>query len=428
MAKSLNRSLAIESTTLPNGLKVITESMPGARSISMGLWVRSGSRRETEAENGISHFIEHMLFKGTERRDAEAIARELDTIGGFSDAFTGKELVNYNAKVLEEHAGQAFDILSDMLLHPRFREDDMQKEKGVVLEEIKMDLDSPESQTHELFCKKYWKEDPLGWPILGSPKTVRGFDTSMLRDYWKRHYAPQNLLITAAGCVKHDAFVRMVEGTMGGLKKGRKLPSLPSVKVFPQIAQKTKPSLVQAQVCIGAPTYPMGHEKRFACYLLNTILGSGMSSRLFQNVRERQGLVYHISSDLTLYRDSGAMGVYAGTSPATLRRVIESVMSEFQRIKSEPAGDEELRRAKNNLKASVVLGMESTSSRMSNLARQEIYFGRFHDIDEVIDAIESVSAADVQSIANTFLRQENLALAVVGPSGTERFSRRDLTC
>jgi predicted Zn-dependent peptidase len=428
MAKTLNRSLAVETTVLPNGLKIITEAMPGAHSISMGFWLRSGSRREAEAENGISHFIEHMLFKGSERREAHEIARELDTLGGYSDAFTGKELVSYNAKVLAEHAPQAFDILSDMLLRPLFREEDVAKEKGVVLEEIKMDLDSPESQTHELFCKKFWKEDALGWPILGSPKNVRSFHPAMLRDYWQRHYIPSNMLITAAGKVKHAAFVKMVDAVMGGMEAGAELPELPEVTVFPQIAMKTKPSLEQAQLCIGAPSYPIAHQKRFACYLMNTILGGGMSSRLFQSVREEQGLVYHISSELTLYRDSGAMGIYAGTSPGTLGRVVSSVMKELRGMKDGPVSGEELRRSKENLKASVVLGLESTSSRMSNIARQELFFGRFTDMEEIVAAIEAVTVADVQEIANTFLTQENLALAIVAPPGTQKFTRRDLAC
>lgn len=428
MSKTLNRSLSVETTVLPNGLKIITESMPGARSMSLGFWLRSGSRRETAAENGISHFIEHMLFKGTERRSTQEIARELDTIGGYSDAFTGKEIVSFNAKVLDEHAGKAFEILSDMVLRPVFREDDLEKEKGVVLEEIKMDLDSAESQTHELFCKKFWKEDALGWPILGTPKTVKSFHPKMLREYWSRHYIPGNMLITAAGKVKHASFVKMVDSVMGSMPAGSPLPDLPEVKVFPQIAMKTKASLEQAQVCIAAPSYPMCHARRFGCYLLNTILGGGMSSRLFQNVRERQGLVYHISSELSLYRDSGAMAIYAGTSPASLRKVVGSVMEELRGIKNGPIADEELRRAKDNLKASVVLGLESSSSRMSNLARQEIFFGRFQDLDETVAAIEAVQISDIKDIANTFLKPENMALTIVGPAGTEKFNRRDLVC
>jgi len=428
MSKTLNRSFAVETTVLPNGLKIITESMPGARSISMGLWLRSGSRRETAEENGISHFIEHMLFKGTERRTTHGIARELDAIGGYSDAFTGKEIVSFNAKTLEEHAEQAFDILSDMMLRPLFQEDDLAKEKGVVLEEIKLDLDSAEAQTHELFCKKFWKEDALGWPILGTPKTVKSFHPKMLRDYWERHYAPGNMLITAAGKVKHAPFVKMVDRMMSGLKAGQPLPELPEVNVFPQIAMKTKASVEQAQVCIAAPSYPMGHAKRFGCYLLNTILGGGMSSRLFQNIRERHGLVYNISSELSLYRDTGAMAIYAGTSPATLRRVVNGVMDELRAMKNGPVSAEELRRSKDNLKASVVLGLESASSRMSNLARQDIFFGRFWDLDETIAAIEAVQISDIQEIANTFLKPENMALTVVGPARTEKFTRRDLAC
>lgn len=428
MAKLQKRADSISTTVLSNGLKIITESMPGARSVSMGLWIRSGSRREQAAESGISHFIEHMLFKGTEKRGTQEIARELDTIGGYSDAFTGKELVSYNAKVLEEHVPIAFDILSDMVMRPKFDATELQKEKGVVLEEIKMDLDNPESQTHELFCRKYWKEDALGWPILGTPKTVRSFTREMAVDYWGRHYVASNMLVTAAGKVNHDRFVKMIEATMGAMPKTKPLPALPRVNVFPQIALRDKASLEQVQMCIAAPTYPMGHERRFSCYIMNSILGNGMSSRLFQNIRERQGLAYHISSDLTLYRDSGAMAIYAGTSPSTLRRVVESVMQELRALKEGPITEEEMRRAKDNSKASVVLSLESTSSRMSNLARQDLFFGRFLDIEEIIERIEGVSAEDVRSIAQTFLKPEDLALTVVGPVAGQKFTRRDLVC
>jgi predicted Zn-dependent peptidase len=336
--------------------------------------------------------------------------------------------VSFNAKVLEEHVPKAFDILSDLMLRPLFREEDLAKEKGVILEEIKMDLDNPESQTHELFCRKFWKDDPLGWPILGTPKSVKSFTREMLVDYWKRHYIANNLIITAAGRVKHAEFVRMVEPVLGQLPKRKALPAMPAVHVYPQIAIKAKPSLEQVQLCLGAPTYPMGHERRFVCYLLNNILGAGMSSRLFQSVRERQGLVYHISSDLTLYRDSGAMGIYAGTSAGSLKRVVQSILEEIRGVKEGPITEEELRRAKDNLKGSVVLSLESTSSRMSNLARQDIFFGRFWDMDETIDAIERVTVPEVLEVANTFLKPENLALTVVGPVDGVKFQRRDLRC
>ncbi len=250
----------------------------------------------------------------------------------------------------------------------------------------------------------------------------------MLRDYWKRHYVAGNLLLTAAGRVDHARFAAMVEKQMGGMQKRKPLPDLPAVNVFPQIALKHKASLEQVQICMGAPSYPMAHEKRFACYLLNSILGSGMSSRLFQNVREKQGLVYHISSDLTLYRDSGVLGVFAGTSPGSMRRVVESVMHEFRSIKNGPVTAEELRRAKDNLKASIVLGLESTSSRMSNLARQDIFFGRFFDVEETIERVEAVTIPQVQEIAQTFLQPEKLALTIVGRLDGEKFTRKDLAC
>lgn len=418
----------VQTTTLPNGVKILTERMSHLRSVALGVWVRSGSRRETEAENGISHFMEHMVFKGTKNRNAEQIARAFDAIGGHMDAFTSREMVSYNAKVLDEHAPTAFDILSDLVLHPLFREEDVAKERGVVLEEIKMDADNVEYQTHELFCRNFWKGDPIGRSILGTSKTVKTFTSAMLWDYYRRVYIAPNILITAAGRLDHGEFVKMAEATFGRLPKRKALPSLPVAQTHPQISTKERSAFEQVHLCLGAPSFPMPHPKRFVAYTLNNILGGGMSSRLFQNIRERQGLCYSIMSELNSYRDTGCLGIYAGTSPDTLRRVIDSVRSELTRIKDERVTEEELRRSKDNLKGSIVLGLESTSSRMANLARQEMFFGCHSEIDEIIERIEAVNAVEVQEVANEFLQPAKMGLTVLGRLNGQRFGRKDLHC
>src|SRR5690242_20031782 len=290
MASTTSPVRDIEMTTLANGVRVITEAMPHVRSVSVGIWIGAGSRRESSEQNGISHFIEHMLFKGTTRRSAEAIARSVDSIGGNLDAFTAKELVCFNTKVLDEHLSQAFDVLADLVLHPSFREEDIEKEKGVILEEIKMDNDSPDYLVHEIFSSNFWKDHPLGKPILGTRETVKRFNRGMVRDYYDSVYMPSNLLITAAGNLDHDRLVNLARERFEALRKIEPDPVQPAPATHARISLRSKKDLEQVHVCLGVPSYPIPHSDRFTCYVLNTILGGGMSSRLFQNIRERQGL------------------------------------------------------------------------------------------------------------------------------------------
>jgi predicted Zn-dependent peptidase len=418
----------VQTTILPNGLKIMTERMAHLRSVALGVWVRSGSRRESEADNGISHFMEHMVFKGTKRRSAEQIARAFDSIGGHMDAFTSREMVCYNAKVIDAHAPAAFDIISDLVMNPLLRPEDMEKEKGVVLEEIKMDADNIEYQTHELFCRNFWKGDAIGRSILGTAKTVKAITPESLRAHFRGTYIAPNLLVTAAGRMEHEQIVKLAEATLGKLPKRKPLPTLPVAQTSPQISVKEKKSVEQVHLCLGAPSFPMPHPLRFVAYTLNNILGGGMSSRLFQNIREQQGLCYSIISELTSYRDTGCLAIYAGTSPETLRRVIDSVRAELTRIKGDRVTAEELQRSKDNLKGSIVLGLESTSSRMSNLARQEMFFGRHSEIDEILEKIEAVTAEQVQEVANEFLQPAKMGLTVMGRLNGQRFTRKDLHC
>src|SRR5579884_3614791 len=418
----------IERTVLPNGVRVITEQMPHVRSVSVGVWIGTGSREEELHETGLSHFIEHMLFKGTKNRSSEEIARSVDSIGGGLDAFTSKELVSYSAKTLDEHLPLAFEILSDLVLNPLFREEDIEKEKSVILEEIKMEADQPEFVLHETFLSNFWKGHTLGKPILGTKDTVNKFRRDMVFDFYDRVYSPGNILITAAGNLKHHEIVRLVEDKFAGLAYREKPSAGPVPEPHASIILKKKQSLEQVHIAMGVPSYPLAHAARFPLYVLNTVLGGGMSSRLFQNIREKQGLAYAVYSELNLFSDAGCLSIYAGTAVETARQVIQSVIREMRILKDELIDHEELRRAKDYLKGSLMLSLESTSSRMSNLARQELYFDRFMTLDEMIESIESVTREEVQRIAAEFFQSENIALAMLGRLSGTSISREDLIC
>jgi predicted Zn-dependent peptidase len=428
MANAVQTLRDIEVATLSNGVRVISEEMGHVRSVSLGVWIRTGSRRETSEENGISHFIEHMLFKGTKNRSAEEIARSVDSIGGGLDAFTAKEMVSYNTKVLDEHLPIAFDVLADMVRNPLFREEDIEKEKGVILEELKMEVDNPEYLLHDIFSSNFWKDHPLGKPIIGSKDTIRAFDRGMIDSYFQRYYSPSNILITAAGNLNHANLVELARQHFEDLRvNGTLAPEVPPVP-HARLVFRDKKSLEQTHLYMGVPAYPFPHELRFACYTLNTILGGGMSSRLFQNIREKQGLAYAVYSELSMYRDTGCMAIYAGTAVETAGKVIDSIVKEFRELKENLVPAEELRRAKDNLKGSFMLGLESTSSRMGNLARQDLYFQRFFTLDEMLESIEAVDAEQVREIAREFFNPKNITLAVLGNLGDFRIKREDLDC
>ncbi len=417
----------IEQARLSNGLRVITERMSHVRSVSLGVWIGTGSRQEVGPENGISHFIEHMVFKGTANRTAEQIARSVDSIGGGLDAFTSKEMVSYNTKVLDEHLPIAFDVISDLVLNPLFRDEDIEKEKGVILEELKMEVDNPEYLVHEIFSSNFWKDHPLGKPILGTRETVKAFQRPMIRDYYTRIYNPVNILITAAGNLDHAQIVQLVEQRFAALPPATQLAPQPPPKAHARLIFRNKASLEQVHVYMGMPALPLSHQSRFVCYVLNTVLGGGMSSRLFQNIREKQGLAYSVYSELGMYSDAGCMAVSAATSRETAGKVVHSVMEELRQLKNERVSDEELRRAKDHLKGSFMLGLESTSSRMGNLARQELYFGRFISLDEMVDSIEAVTAEQVQTLAQQFFQPEAVALTMLGRLDGFKMTREDLS-
>jgi predicted Zn-dependent peptidase len=418
----------IRREVLPNGLTVISEEMKHIRSVCIGIWIKTGSRDEELEWNGISHFLEHMVFKGTKHRTAEDIARQVDSIGGNMDAFTAKECICFNMKVLDDHLPIAMDVLSDLVLNPTFAVNDIARERGVILEEIKMDEDSPDYLVHEIFTQNFWKDHPLGRPILGTKDTVKKFEQEPVSNVYQQRFIPGNIIICAAGSLKHEHFVEVVTSHFQNMQPGTNGFHSTRPEIVPRIVLRNKKSLEQVQICMGVPSHPIAHENRYASYILNTVLGGGMSSRLFQNIRERQGLAYAIYSDLNPYRDTGCMSVYAGTSRESADKVVQSVVSEFRKLKNELVPDEELRRAKDQLKGSLMLSLESSTARMSNLARQEMYFERFFGMDELIERIEGVTAEQLKQLAEEFFQPDSIAVTVLGNLDGFKLRREQLAC
>jgi len=395
-------------------------------SVSVGIWLRSGSRREPAELNGISHFIEHMVFKGTKRRTAEDIAREVDSVGGMLDAFTAKEMVCFNTRVLDEHLPKAFDVLADMVLEPKFDTEDIAREQSVILEEIRMTQDNPEDLVHELFTQNFWAPHALGKPILGTPETVSALDRDALRKWFRQSYAPNHLVITAAGHLTHAELVDLVSERFAKLTPADGNFAEPVPEPAPHITLRSKRELEQVHLCLGVPALPIADDRRFAVSLLNNVLGGGMSSRLFQNIRERQGLAYAIFSEMNSYRDAGMLSVYAGTSMDTVDQVIRSILEEFRKLKDEPMPEDELRRAKDHLKGATLLALEGSGSRMNSLARYHLYFNRQFTPQELIALLEKVTAEDVQQLAREFFASERMAASVVGNLNGFRLTRDQL--
>jgi predicted Zn-dependent peptidase len=423
---AVQESQQIARTVLDNGLTIVSERMPHVRSVTMGIWLLNGSRREVPELNGITHFVEHMVFKGTSHRSAEEIARSVDSIGGNLDAFTSKENVCFSAKVLDEHVGLAFEVLADLVLNPLFRQEDIEREQGVILQEIKMDEDNPDYLVHEIFTQNFWKDHSLGRPILGTKESVQRLEQKSVHEYYRACFSPDNLLIAAAGNLEHERLVELARHWFEGMKPVPNGHRDVTPATHARIVMRNKKQLEQVQICLGLPAQSLMSEQRYAWSVLNTVLGGGMSSRLFQNIRERQGLAYAVFSDLSPYSDTGLFGVYAGTSNRSVRQVVDLIVKELREIRTQPVPEDELRRAKDNLKGSLMLGLESTGARMSNLARQQIYFKRFIGMNELLDRIEKVTAEDVQQITRESFDPARMGLTVLGNLNGLRITRADL--
>ena len=415
----------IERAVFDNGLRLLTESMPDVRSVSLGAWLTRGSRDEDAHHPGIAHFVEHMLFKGTTSRSAEAIAQEVDSLGGHLDAFTAKECASYYVKVLDEHLPRALEILSDLLLNPAFDAGDIAREQKVVVEEIKMVEDTPDDLVHELYTASFWPDHALGRSILGTADSVGALDGAALRDFFGRTYTAGNLVIAAAGHVEAGAVRDLVGEAFGTVAAGDPPASAAAPEVAARLLVRDK-DLEQSHLCLGTRAYAHDHPDRYVTYVLNTVLGGSMSSRLFQNVREKRGLAYAVASSLAAYRDVGALTIYAGCDAAAAAEVVDLVVAELRGMKAAPMEEAELQRAKDHLKGSLVLGLESTASRMSQLARSEMYFGRQIGIDETLAALDRVTAGDVQRVAADLFANGNLAATVLGPVNGRSISESQL--
>jgi predicted Zn-dependent peptidase len=387
--------------------------MTQVRSVSIGVWLTRGSRHEAAERSGIAHFVEHMLFKGTTTRTAEDIAQAIDSIGGQLDAFTAKEYASYYIKVLDEHLPLAIDILSDIVMNPAFAVEDIEREKKVVVEEIKMVEDTPDDLVHELFTQGFWQDHPLGRPILGTRETVESFNADLLRTYFRNAYTAPNLIVSAVGNIEHSRVRELVEKKFGAVPKTGEVLHEQAPIVAPKILVRNK-ELEQSHLCVGASSYPQNHDDRYSSYVLNTLLGGSMSSRLFQNVREKRGLAYAVFSGLSAYRDAGSFTIYAGCSNEAVGEVIDLVVEELRGVKQAPVPAAELQRSKDHLKGSLMLSLENTASRMSHLARQEIYFDRQFGLDETLQGIERVTAGEVQRVAADLFKNGSLAATVLG--------------
>ncbi len=398
---------------LDNGLRILTERMTEVRSISIGVWLTRGSRHETAERGGIAHFVEHMLFKGTASRTAEDIAQQIDSIGGQLDAFTAKEYASYYIKVLDEHLPLAIDILADIIRNPAFSPEDLEREKKVVVEEIKMVEDTPDDLVHELFTQGFWENHPLGRPILGTKDTVESFNADLLRDYFRNVYTAKNLIVSAVGNLEHARVRDLVAEKLGSLTEPGEPATDEAPRVVPNVLIRNK-ELEQSHLCLGVGSYPQNHDDRYASYVLNTLLGGSMSSRLFQNVREKRGLAYAVFSGLSAYRDAGAFTIYAGCSNEAVDEVVDLCVEELRGVKHAEVPAAELQRSKDHLKGSLMLSLENTASRMSHLARQEIYFDRQFGLDETLVGIERVTAADVQRVAADLFQNGSLSATVLG--------------
>jgi predicted Zn-dependent peptidase len=403
----------IQRETLANGLRLVTEAMPHVRSVSIGVWLTRGSRHEPAEHAGIAHFVEHMLFKGTTSRSAEDIAQQVDSIGGQLDAFTSKEYAGYYVKVLDEHVPVAVDILTDLVSNPVFAPEDIEREKKVVLEEIKMVEDTPDDLVHEIFAESYWNGHPLGRPILGRPESVSALTQPILRRYFDDTYVPSNFVVVAVGNLDHDHVKRLVADKFASMSAGGTAlaADIPVVTPTVQIRQK---ELEQSHVCLGTVGLPQNHPARYAAHALNTVLGGSMSSRLFQNVREKRGLAYAVFSSMSAYQDVGALSIYAGCGNEAVAELVDIVVAEIRGLTREPVPADELRRAKDHLKGSLMLNLESTSSRMSHHARQEIYRDRADSLDDMLEAIERVTVGEVQQLASEFFLGHPLGVTVLG--------------
>jgi len=404
---------------LDNGIPVVMEQLKNFRSVILGIWVKVGSRNETPDKNGISHFLEHMFFKGTKKRTATDISIDIDSLGGDLNAFTSRENTAFYVKVLDEFIENGAELLTDIFLHSTFAEEELEKEKGVIKEEIKLVEDTPDDYIHDLFSKAVWGETGLGQSVLGRRETIKTFKREDFISHVRKYYGTSDTVIACAGNFEPDALVNLLNHYLGGLRRGSEpeLFSPPSFKSEIAIYPK---DLSEVHICFGVEGLPYASEDRYALALLNAILGSSVSSRLFQEVREKKGYAYSIYSFISSYLDTGFWAVYAGTGRKKAVAVTELIIKEMKGL-HDTISDAELRRTKDQLKGNIVLGLESTSSRMQNIARQEMYYGRYFSQKDMIKEIESVSIEHVKDLAYRLVNKGKMSMTLFGPVKGEDF-------
>jgi predicted Zn-dependent peptidase len=406
-------------TVLDNGIRIVSQEMLDHRSVTLGIWVENGSRHESDEQHGISHFIEHLLFKGTERRSAVQIAEEIDAVGGVLNAFTSKEHTCYYAKVLDEDLPLAIDLLTDVFLHSVFDREEIDRERSVILQEISQVEDTPDDYVHDLFSLDFFKDHPLGRPICGRAETVLNFQRDDFLSFFRTRYLPRRVVVSAAGHLRHTDLVREMEARLGTV------PNTTNRADGAESPQDTRPelqhgifvhakALEQAHLCLGVAGVHQLHPQRYAAYVLNTLFGAGMSSRLFQEIREKRGKAYSVYSFLSLYKDVGYVGVYAGTNVESVEEVVDLALVELKKIAAGEITDEEIRRSQGQLVGNMMLGLESTDSWMSHNARNEIYFGQALSTEEICARIRAVSRDEIVDLAGLLLRSQGMVLSLLG--------------
>lgn len=413
---ALSRGIVMfyQKEVLPNGVRILTQTVSHVRSVAIGIWVDVGSRDEDDSKAGISHYIEHMLFKGTKNRTAKQIAEELDAVGGQLNAFTTKEYTCYYAKVLDEHFDLAVDILTDMLFNSNIDEQDVEREKNVILEEIKMYEDAPDELVHDMFAKTIWSGHPLGRPIIGTSETVSSLNFESLRSFMKDNYIPNRMVVSIAGNISHEKVVEKLSPLFNQLSGEKFKRELQKPTHTSQVNCRGKET-EQVHMVIGAPGLRLDADDLYIAQVINTILGGGLSSRLFQEIREQRGLVYTVYSYHSSYIDTGIFGVYAGLSKQNVNQAMELIFKEIKDITKNGVTNEELQRAKDQLKGNLFLSLESVNTHMSRLGKSELYLGKVFSPEEIVERLNRVTVDDTVRVSQNLFKPENFSMAAIGP-------------
>jgi len=406
----------VTKSELDNGIRVVSEKIPHAHSVSIGIWVTTGSRHECDRTNGVAHFIEHLLFKGTEKRTSLDIAREIDSVGGILNAFTSREYICFYVKVLSEYLDKAVELLSDIFLNSLFDPNEIERERKVILQEIWMVKDNPDNYVHDLFHLNFWKNHPLGKSILGTEDSVGNLTREAIINYKEQRFTTGDIIVTAAGNVEHEKLVGLLNVLMNGVPRKDPLEDF-QVPSYEKRVEAVNKNLEQIHLCLGTKALPQNHPLRYESFILNTVLGGSMSSRLFQEIRENKGLAYSVYSYISSHSDAGSLIVYAGTSRENMLEIIRIILDELRRLNTERIPEQELKHAKEHLKGNLLLSLESSDNRMTKLAKNEIFFGRNIPINEIIHGVEQVTAESLLQLSNKLFVEDYFTLQLIGNVG-----------